>query len=102
MPPVGLVRVRDETWQAALDAGWTEAELGEAHVHVVANVFTNYFNQFVLPNSPARRSSAGVGPDCRTVPSPLSMMPRMNTVMPPMSSWEYASGSAGLPARVST
>ncbi len=50
-------RVRDETWQAALDAGWTEADLLEAHVHVVANVLTNYFNQLVhtdldLPPAP--------------------------------------------------
>ncbi|MGH2555470.1 MAG: carboxymuconolactone decarboxylase family protein, partial [Actinomycetota bacterium] len=40
-------RVRRETWQAALDAGWIETDLLEAHVHVVANVFTNYFNRLV-------------------------------------------------------
>lgn len=50
-------RVRDETWQAALDAGWTDADLLEAHVHVVANVLTNYFNRLVhtdldLPPAP--------------------------------------------------
>jgi AhpD family alkylhydroperoxidase len=50
-------RVGDETWQAALDAGWNEADLLEAHVHVVANVLTNYFNQLVhteldLPPAP--------------------------------------------------
>lgn len=51
-------RIRDETWQAALDAGWTDAELAETHVHVVANVFTNWFNQLVgteldLPAAPS-------------------------------------------------
>jgi uncharacterized peroxidase-related enzyme len=50
-------RVEDETWQAALDAGWTDAELLEALVHVVANTFTNYFNRLVqtdldLPPAP--------------------------------------------------
>jgi uncharacterized peroxidase-related enzyme len=50
--------VRDATWQAALEAGWTDADLLEAHVHVVANVFTNYFNRLVqtdldLPPAPA-------------------------------------------------
>ena len=50
-------RVRDETWEAALAAGWTDADLLEAHVHVVANVLTNYFNQLVrtdldLPPAP--------------------------------------------------
>lgn len=50
-------RVRDDTWQAALEAGWTDADLLEAHVHVVANVLTNYFNQLVhtdldLPPAP--------------------------------------------------
>jgi hypothetical protein len=43
--------------QAALGAGWTDADLLEAHVHVVANVLTNYFNQLVhtdldLPPAP--------------------------------------------------
>jgi hypothetical protein len=50
-------RVGDETWQAALDAGWTDTDLLEAHVHVVANVFTNSFNRLVytdldLPPAP--------------------------------------------------
>lgn len=50
-------RVGDGTWQAALDAGWTDTDLLEAHVHVVANVFTNYFNRLVhtdldLPPAP--------------------------------------------------
>jgi AhpD family alkylhydroperoxidase len=39
--------VSDETWQAALDAGWTDADLAEAHVHIVANVFTNFFNRLI-------------------------------------------------------
>lgn len=50
-------RVSDEIWEAALAAGWTDADFLEAHVHVVANVLTNYFNQLVhtdldLPPAP--------------------------------------------------
>lgn len=49
--------VQDATWQAALDAGWTDEELTELSVHVTANLFTNYFNHFVeteldLPAAP--------------------------------------------------
>ncbi len=36
--------VQDSTWQSALDAGWTDAELTETSVHVALNLFTNYFN----------------------------------------------------------
>ena len=39
--------VQDSTWQAALDAGWTEAELTETSAHVALNLFTNYFNHLV-------------------------------------------------------
>lgn len=50
--------VRDETWQAALDAGWSVAELTEVSAHVTVNLLTNYFNHFVgtdldLPPAPA-------------------------------------------------
>ena len=38
--------VTDEAWQAALDAGWSEAQLSEAFAHVAANLFTNYFNHY--------------------------------------------------------
>ncbi|UGY94762.1 carboxymuconolactone decarboxylase family protein [Streptomyces gobiensis] len=36
--------VSDATWDAALGAGWTDAELTEAFAHVAANLYTNYFN----------------------------------------------------------
>jgi AhpD family alkylhydroperoxidase len=39
--------VDDDTWQAALDAGWTDTELTELSVHVTLNLFTNYFNHMV-------------------------------------------------------
>ncbi len=50
--------VQDSTWQAALDAGWTDAELTETSAHVALNLFTNYFNHLVqtdldLPPAPA-------------------------------------------------
>jgi AhpD family alkylhydroperoxidase len=50
--------VDDAAWQAALDAGWTDAQLSELSVHVTLNLFTNYFNHFVetdldLPRAPA-------------------------------------------------
>lgn len=38
--------VSDAVWQAALDAGWTDAELAEAFAHIAANLFTNYFNHY--------------------------------------------------------
>lgn len=52
---VGVVRqvagnrgyVDDVAWRAALDAGWSDAELTEAFAYVVANIFTNYFNHMV-------------------------------------------------------
>ncbi len=50
--------VQDSTWQAALDAGWTDTELTETSAHVALNLFTNYFNHLVktdldLPAAPA-------------------------------------------------
>jgi len=49
--------VDDATWQAGLDAGWSDAQLTELSVHVTLNQFTNYFNHFVetdldLPAAP--------------------------------------------------
>ena len=49
--------VEDATWQAALDAGWSDTELTELSVHVTLNLFTNYFNHLVhteldLPPAP--------------------------------------------------
>lgn len=50
--------VQDSTWQAALDAGWSDAELTESTVGVALNMFTNYFNHTVqteldLPAAPS-------------------------------------------------
>lgn len=39
--------VSDATWQAALDAGWTDEQLTELSVHVTLNLLTNYFNHYV-------------------------------------------------------
>jgi tellurite resistance protein len=49
--------VSDTTWQAALDAGWSDTELSDAFASVAANLFTNYFNHFAdteldLPAAP--------------------------------------------------
>jgi len=51
-------RVQDTTWQAALDAGWSDSELTETSAVVALNLFTNYFNHLVqtdldLPPAPA-------------------------------------------------
>ena len=50
--------VQDSTWQAALDAGWSDSELTETSAVVALNLFTNYFNHLVstdldLPAAPA-------------------------------------------------
>ncbi len=50
--------VQDATWQAALDAGWSDADLAETSAVVALNLFTNYFNHLVgteldLPAAPA-------------------------------------------------
>lgn len=49
--------VDDTNWQAALDAGWSDAQLAELSVHVTLNLFTNYLNHLVqteldLPAAP--------------------------------------------------
>lgn len=38
--------VQEPTWQAALDAGWTDVQLAEAFAHVAVNLYTNYFNHY--------------------------------------------------------
>lgn len=38
--------IDDQTWQEALDGGWTDTQLAELFVHVAANLFTNYFNHY--------------------------------------------------------
>lgn len=50
--------VKDDAWTAALDAGWSDAQLTELSVHVALNLFTNYFNHLVetdldIPAAPA-------------------------------------------------
>jgi AhpD family alkylhydroperoxidase len=50
--------VADATWQAALDAGWSDVELLDTYADVVRTVLTNWFNHFVgteldLPEAPA-------------------------------------------------
>jgi uncharacterized peroxidase-related enzyme len=49
--------VKDSTWQAAIDAGWSDTELAETSAVVALNLFTNYWNHFVeteldLPAAP--------------------------------------------------
>jgi uncharacterized peroxidase-related enzyme len=49
--------VGDGTWQAALDAGWSDRQLTDAFASIAANLLTNYFNHFVgteldLPAAP--------------------------------------------------
>ena len=38
--------VSDEAWKLAVDAGWTDNDLGELFVHVTANLYTNYWNHY--------------------------------------------------------
>ncbi len=50
--------VKDDAWQAGLDAGWTDVELTELSAHIALNLFTNYFNHLVetdldVPAAPA-------------------------------------------------
>lgn len=52
--------VSDDTWQAALDAGWSDVELLDTYADVVRTVLTNWFNHFVgteldLPEAPPLR-----------------------------------------------
>ena len=49
--------VDDATWKAAVDAGWSEQQLLEAHAEVIRTTTTNYFNHLVgteidLPEAP--------------------------------------------------
>jgi hypothetical protein len=49
--------VDDETWAAALDAGWSDSQLLEVFTEVVRTILTNYFNHLVntdldLPAAP--------------------------------------------------
>ncbi|RJN31986.1 carboxymuconolactone decarboxylase family protein [Nesterenkonia natronophila] len=39
--------VKDSTWQAALDTGWSTEQLTELSTHVTLNLYTNYFNHMV-------------------------------------------------------
>ncbi len=56
--------VVDATWQAAREAGWSDAELAELFAHVAANMFTNYFNHYVQtePDLPAAPGLEGWSP----------------------------------------
>jgi AhpD family alkylhydroperoxidase len=50
--------VHDDTWQAAIEAGWSDVELLDAYADVVRTILTNYFNHLVgteldLPPAPA-------------------------------------------------
>lgn len=50
--------VESTTWAAAEDAGWSQAELAELFLPIIANVFTNYFNHYAhtdldLPPAPS-------------------------------------------------
>lgn len=50
--------VDDATWQAAIDAGWSDVELLDAYADVVRTVMTNWFNHLVetdldLPAAPS-------------------------------------------------
>jgi AhpD family alkylhydroperoxidase len=56
--------VTDATWQAAREAGWSDAELAELFAHVAVNMFTNYFNHYVQtgPDLPAAPGLEGWAP----------------------------------------
>ncbi len=56
--------VADAAWQAAREAGWSDAELAELFAHVAANLFTNYFNHYVQtePDLPAAPGLEGWSP----------------------------------------
>jgi AhpD family alkylhydroperoxidase len=49
--------VTDQTWQAALDAGWSDAELADAFAAIALNLATTYFTHYAgteldLPAAP--------------------------------------------------
>ncbi|MCE0485811.1 carboxymuconolactone decarboxylase family protein [Ornithinimicrobium sediminis] len=55
--------VADATWQEALEAGWSDAELAEVTTHMTVNLLANYFNHMVgteldLPAAPQLRSES--------------------------------------------
>lgn len=52
--------VSDEAWQRAVDAGWTDEELTEAGAHLVANLFTNYFNHYAGTELGALKPAPGL------------------------------------------
>ena len=58
--------VGDETWQSALDAGWTLDEMAEAGAHVGANVFTNYFNHYSKTQLGKLKPAPGIGVSATT------------------------------------
>lgn len=39
--------VDEDIWRQALQFGWTVEELAELFTHVIANIFTGYFNHYV-------------------------------------------------------
>lgn len=39
--------VDDATWQAAIDAGWSDVQILEGYADVVRTILTNYFNHLV-------------------------------------------------------
>jgi alkylhydroperoxidase family enzyme len=41
--------VDKDTWYHALQSGWTTEELAELFTHVIANIFTSYFNHYACP-----------------------------------------------------
>lgn len=50
--------VGDDTWNAALAAGWSDVQLTEVFAHVAMNLYTNYFNHLArteldVPAAPA-------------------------------------------------
>ena len=38
--------VHETTWKRAQHAGWSDEQLSEAFAHLMANLFTNYFNHY--------------------------------------------------------
>jgi len=53
--------VCDEAWDAAVAAGWSEMDLADLFVYVIANIYTNYLNHLAdtgldLPAAPAVES----------------------------------------------
>jgi len=54
--------VADETWDAAVDAGWSATELVEAGAHLAANLFTNYFNHYAQTELGRMKPAPGIHP----------------------------------------